>query len=55
MGAGAKHDAGPGGPEGLAVACGFPKCDRDPVTEQGMCDVHRRVVISRTGSWLEAS
>ncbi|MFC5729955.1 MULTISPECIES: hypothetical protein [Nocardioides] len=36
-------------------ACTFPSCDRDPVTEAGMCDVHRLVVISSTGSWLEAS
>lgn len=35
--------------------CTFPSCDRDRVTDAGMCDVHRLVVISSTGSWLEAS
>jgi hypothetical protein len=35
--------------------CVFPSCDRDQVTEAGMCDVHRLVVVSSTGSWLEAS
>ncbi len=56
MGAGSSHDAGPaGGPDGLGADCGFPTCDREPVTERGMCDLHQRVVISRTGSWLEAS
>jgi hypothetical protein len=55
MGAGS-NDAGPaGGPDGPAAGCGFPDCDRAPVTEHGMCDLHRRVVLSRTGSWLEAS
>lgn len=56
MSAGSSYDAGPaGGPDGMPVGCGFPTCERDPVTEHGMCDVHQRVVISRTGSWLEAS
>lgn len=56
MSAGSSNDAGPaGGPDGMPHDCGFPSCDRDPVTEHGMCDVHQRVVISRTGSWLEAS
>ncbi|MEZ0580479.1 hypothetical protein [Nocardioides sp. MH1] len=56
MSAGSSSDAGPaGGPEGLTSGCGFPTCDRDPVTEHGMCEVHHRVVVSRTGSWLEAS
>lgn len=56
MSAGSSYDAGPaGGPNGMPHDCGFPSCDRDPVTEHGMCEVHQRVVISRTGSWLEAS
>ena len=55
MGAGTSYDAGPVGSEGIAADCGFPACDRDSVTEHGMCELHRRVVISRTGSWLEAS
>ena len=56
MAAGSSFDARhAGGPDGLAAGCGFPTCDRDPVTEHGMCDVHQRVLISRTGSWLEAS
>jgi hypothetical protein len=55
MGAGSKYDGGPAGSKGAVAGCGFPACDRDSVTEQGMCDIHRRVVISRTGSWLEAS
>jgi hypothetical protein len=55
MGAGSTYDAGPAGPEGRAAGCGFPTCEHEPVTAQGMCELHRRVVISRTGSWLEAS
>lgn len=56
MSAGSSYDAGPaGGPEGVPSGCGFPACDRDSVTEYGMCDAHQRVVVSRTGSWLEAS
>lgn len=56
MGTGSSYDAGPaGGPSRLAAGCGFPTCDRESVTDHGMCDLHRRVVISRTGSWLEAS
>ncbi len=56
MAAGSSYDAGPaGGPGGLAGDCFFPTCDGEPVTETGMCDLHRRVGISRTGSWLEAS
>jgi hypothetical protein len=55
MGA-SSYDAGPaGGPDGLTAGCGFPTCDRESVTDHGMCDLHQRVVISRTGSWLEAS
>jgi hypothetical protein len=34
--------------------CAFPSCDRDRVTEAGMCETHRLVVVSSTGSWLEA-
>lgn len=56
MSAGSSYDAGPaGGPDGVPHDCGFPSCDREPITEHGMCDMHQRVVISRTGSWLEAS
>jgi|GEM_PF-5671733 len=56
MGAGSSYDAGPaGGPGGLSGGCGFPTCERDPVTDHGMCDLHQRVVVSLTGSWLEAS
>lgn len=56
MSAGSSNDAGPaGGPDGMPHDCGFPSCDRDPVTEHGMCEAHQRVVISATGSWLEAS
>lgn len=55
MGAGSSFDAGPaGGAEGPVAGCGFPTCERDSVTERGMCEVHQRVAISRTGSWLEA-
>ena len=56
MGAGSSYDAGPaGGPGGPEDGCGFPTCDRESVTEHGMCDLHQRVGVSRTGSWLEAS
>lgn len=56
MGAGSSYDAGPaGGPGGLVEACGFPTCERGSVTDHGMCEVHERVVVSETGSWLEAS
>jgi hypothetical protein len=56
MGAGSSFDASAaGGADGRAAGCGFPTCDRDSITAHGMCDVHQRVVISRTGSWLEAS
>lgn len=60
MGARSPHDAGPaagagGEAEGCeAEGCGFPTCERDSVTERGMCQLHQRVAISRTGSWLEA-
>lgn len=55
MGAGSSSDARPAGPDGSAAGCGFPTCERDSVTDRGMCEVHQRVAISRTGSWLEAS
>lgn len=56
MGTGSSYDAGPaGGPDGPPADCGFPTCDRSSVTDHGMCELHQRVVISRTGSWLEAS
>lgn len=55
MGTGSPYDAGPAAvPDGTTADCGFPTCDRSSVTEQGMCALHERVVISRTGSWLEA-
>ncbi len=54
MAAAPSYDGGPaGGPSGLPAGCGFPSCDGEPVTDHGMCDLHRRVAISRTGSWLE--
>jgi hypothetical protein len=37
-----------------ATGCWFPTCDQAAVTETGMCDAHRRVAVSSTGSWLEA-
>ncbi|HWJ83584.1 MAG TPA: hypothetical protein VNS55_15200 [Nocardioides sp.] len=37
------------------VECRFPTCEEAAVTAGGMCDHHRRVVVSSTGSWLEAS
>ena len=51
MDAGAPY--GVAGP--AATDCCFPACDRTAVTEAGMCETHRRVAISSTGSWLEAS
>lgn len=57
MGTASQH-AGQSAGRGVApsaVPCGFPACDRDRVTAAGMCQEHRRVVISSTGSWLEAS
>lgn len=55
MAARTSDNAGPaGGAEGLAACCGFPACDQDSTTERGMCELHQRVAISRTGSWLEA-
>ena len=35
--------------------CRFPSCEGHAVTTAGMCQHHRRVVVSSTGSWLEAS
>lgn len=34
--------------------CLFPTCEAAAVTETAMCEGHRRVAISQTGSWLEA-
>ncbi|GAA3823992.1 hypothetical protein GCM10022242_26800 [Nocardioides panacisoli] len=34
--------------------CRFPSCEQVAVTPGGMCEVHRLVVVSSTGSWLEA-
>lgn len=34
-------------------SCGFPACDETAVTSSGMCEQHRRVSVSSTGSWLE--
>lgn len=33
--------------------CGFPTCEQAAVTSTGMCERHRRVSVSSTGSWLE--
>lgn len=38
----------------LLAECDFPGCGREAITDAPMCDVHRRVSVSRTGSWLEA-
>ena len=55
MGAGPTFDAGPArATEGGVAGCGFPVCEGDAVTDRGMCEVHQRVAVSRTGSWLEA-
>lgn len=35
--------------------CHFPTCEEHAVTAAGMCELHQRVGISSTGSWLEAS
>ena len=35
--------------------CLFPSCEQAAVTAGGMCEGHRLVVVSSTGSWLEAS
>lgn len=34
--------------------CFFPDCEDPAVTDSGMCEQHRRVAMSTTGSWLEA-
>ena len=36
------------------VDCRFPSCEQAAVTPSGMCEVHRLVLVSSTGSWLEA-
>ncbi len=36
------------------ATCAFPACDGQPVTTTSMCQHHRQVTVSRTGSWLEA-
>lgn len=35
-------------------ACLFPSCEAEAVTDAAMCEGHRRVAVSQTGSWLEA-
>lgn len=37
----------------LAATCAFPACEGEAVTTTAMCEHHRRVTVSRTGSWLE--
>jgi hypothetical protein len=37
-----------------AATCAFPACDGEAVTSAAMCEGHRRVTVSQTGSWLEA-
>lgn len=34
--------------------CIFPSCEEDATTPAGMCEQHRQVAVSGTGSWLEA-
>gem|GEM_PF-6870027 len=36
-----------------AATCAFPACEGTAVTTAAMCEGHRRVTISQTGSWLE--
>ena len=38
----------------LATKCDFPGCEQGAVTVTSMCELHRRVRVSGTGSWLEA-
>jgi hypothetical protein len=38
----------------LAAPCGFPDCGRETAAGSAMCQRHRRVRVSSTGSWLEA-
>ncbi len=37
-----------------AATCAFPACEGTAVTTAAMCETHRRVTVSQTGSWLEA-
>lgn len=37
-----------------APTCAFPACEGEAVTTAAMCEHHRRVTVSGTGSWLEA-
>lgn len=36
------------------AACDFPGCEQRAQADAPMCHLHRRVTVSRTGSWLEA-
>lgn len=52
------HDTAPG-QQGRALPlasakCDFPGCEQGAVTVTSMCELHRRVTVSGTGSWLEA-
>jgi hypothetical protein len=38
----------------LTASCAFPACEDEAVTTTAMCEHHRQVTVSRTGSWLEA-
>lgn len=42
------------GTAAVAPTCAFPACEGPPVPTTVMCEHHRLVTISRTGSWLEA-
>lgn len=33
--------------------CIFPSCEEAATTSAGMCEQHRQVAVSGTGSWLE--
>ena len=53
------HNSAPGqqGRSALPLAsakCDFPGCEQGAVTVTSMCELHRRVTVSGTGSWLEA-
>lgn len=53
------HNTAPGqqGRSALPLAsakCDFPGCEHGAVTVTSMCELHRRVTVSGTGSWLEA-
>ncbi len=41
-------------PTAAARACQFPACEAEVATDATMCEGHRRVAVSQTGSWLEA-